>query len=132
MTFTEGVLRLVRIGARIDSREGQSAIADAGDPAVEDPVDDAQFAALVAADELSDATESPYLEPGYADLEAAVGLVEAGLATRIVLANFPTWPGLLWRAYQLAGETGVLILPTVVRPGGRVDIVIARQAPDDV
>ena len=60
-----------------------------------------------------------------------MGLVSAGLATRVVLAGFPSWPGLLWRAYQLAEDAGVLILPTVVRPGGRVDIVIARETRTD-
>ncbi len=66
-------------------------------------------------------------EPGLADLEAAVGLVSAGLATRVILSGFPSWPGLLWRAYQLAETTDVLILPTVVRPGGKVDIVVTRD-----
>jgi hypothetical protein len=67
-----------------------------------------------------------------ADLEAAVELVSAGLATRVVLSGFPSWPGLLWRAYQLAETTGVLILPTVVRPGGKVDIVVTRDNAADV
>jgi hypothetical protein len=71
-------------------------------------------------------------EPGLGDLEAAVALVAGGLATRVVLAGFQSWPGLLWRAYQLAETEGVLILPTlargsVVRPGGKVDIVITRD-----
>jgi hypothetical protein len=66
-------------------------------------------------------------EPGLADLEAAVSLVSAGLATRVILSGFPSWPGLLWRAYQLAETTDVLILPTVVRPGGKVDIVVTRD-----
>ena len=57
--------------------------------------------------------------PGLADLEAAVALVSAGLATRVVLTGFPSWPGLLWRAYQLADAATSLILPTVVRPGGQ-------------
>ncbi len=70
-------------------------------------------------------------EPGFADIEAAVELVSAGLARRIVLSNFPSWPGLLWRAYQLAEEANVLILPTVVRPGGRVDIVVTRESPNE-
>lgn len=70
---------------------------------------------------------SPF-EPGFADIEAAVALVETGLATRVVLTGFQSWPGLLWQAYQLAEASNVLILPTVVRPGGRVDIVIARDA----
>lgn len=66
-------------------------------------------------------------EPGLADLEAAVSLVSAGLATRVTLSGFPSWPGLLWRAYQLADTADVLILPTVVRPGGKVDIVVTRD-----
>jgi hypothetical protein len=57
--------------------------------------------------------------------------VGAGLATRVELASVPSWPGLLWRAYELANESGVVILPTVIRPGGRVDIVIARHTPVD-
>jgi hypothetical protein len=71
--------------------------------------------------------ESSEHEPGLGDLEAAVGLVSAGLATRVVLTGFPSWPGLLWHAYRLAESANVLILPTVVRPGGRVDIVITRD-----
>jgi hypothetical protein len=67
-------------------------------------------------------------EPGLGDLEAAVELVSAGLATRVVLTGFPSWPGLLWHAYRLAESANVVILPTVVRPGGRVDIVITRDA----
>ena len=70
-------------------------------------------------------------EPGIADLEAAVGLVSSGLADRVLLTGFPSWPGLLWRAYQLADSTDVLILPTVVRPGGRVDIEITRDTAAD-
>lgn len=65
--------------------------------------------------------------PGLADLEAAVGLVSAGLATRVVLAGFTSWPGLLWRAYRLAEAAEVLVLPTVVRSGGKVDIVVTRD-----
>jgi hypothetical protein len=76
---------------------------------------------------LGSAAAAETYEPGLADLEAAVGLVSAGLATRVVLSGFPSWPGLLWRAYQLADTSGLLIIPTVVRPGGRVDIVITRE-----
>jgi hypothetical protein len=75
-----------------------------------------------------DTPESAEHEPGLGDLEAAVGLVSAGLATRVVLAGFPSWPGLLWHAYRLAESADVLILPTVVCPGGRVDIVITRDS----
>jgi len=74
-----------------------------------------------------DAESEPEPERGLGDLEAAVGLVSAGLATRVVLTGFPSWPGLLWHAYRLAEAADVLILPTVVRPGGRVDIVITRE-----
>jgi hypothetical protein len=80
---------------------------------------------------VADAVEfppEPGPEPGLGDLEAAVGLVSAGLATRVVLTGFPSWPGLLWHAYRLAEAADVLILPTVVRPGGRVDIVITRES----
>jgi len=66
-------------------------------------------------------------EPGLVDLEAAVALVHDGIATRIVLTGFQSWPGLLWHAYELAATNNVLILPTVVRDGGRVDIVITRE-----
>jgi hypothetical protein len=70
----------------------------------------------------------PGPEPGLGDMEAAVALVSAGLATRVVLTGFLSWPGLLWHAYRLAEAADVLILPTVVRPGGRVDIVITRDS----
>lgn len=74
-----------------------------------------------------EAAESHEFEPGLQDLEAAVALVSDGLAKRVVLSGFQSWPGLLWRAYQLAESAHVVILPTVVRPGGRVDIVISRE-----
>ena len=72
--------------------------------------------------------ESAEHEPALGDLEAAVALISAGLATRVILTGFPSWPGLLWHAYRLAESADVLILPTVVRPGGRVDIVITRDS----
>ena len=138
MTFADSVLHLVRAGARIDPwsrpdaadssetqadlREESTTRAAVGAEAPPDRSD--MELAAAAAD--ADATLHEY-EPGLGDLEAAVGLVAAGLASRVILAGFPSWPGLLWRAYQLADTTGVLILPTVVRPGGRVDIVITRE-----
>jgi hypothetical protein len=141
VTFADSVLHLVRAGARIDSpRAGRVEPADAAEP----------IAGFVAA--APDTREAPPLadpdpdldrdldlalgsppapateyEPGLADLEAAVSLVSAGLARRVVLSGFPSWPGLLWRAYELAESADLLILPTVVRPGGRVDIVITRE-----
>jgi hypothetical protein len=146
VTFAESVLHLVRAGARIDSWSDSD---EADSPRVAEPVG-APTAALAGAvagldgTAVSSATleEAGRLEaelaaqadgalheyePGLADLEAAVGLVSAGLATRVILSGFPSWPGLLWRAYQLADTTDVLILPTVVRPGGKVDIVITRD-----
>ena len=54
-----------------------------------------------------------------------------GLAKHVTLVGFPSWPGLLWRAYQLADAADVLIIPTVARPGGRVDIVVTRDRPID-
>jgi len=133
VTFADSVLHLVRAGARIESPRAErvepagAAEPIAGFVAI---APDTREAPLLADLELAmgstPAPETEY-EPGLGDLEAAVGLVSAGLATRVVLSGFPSWPGLLWRAYQLADTTGLLIIPTVVRPGGRVDIVITRE-----
>lgn len=137
VTFAQGVLRLFRAGVRIDPGADAAAWpypADADtDPIADRPAD--SFAVrLIDEDEAAEsaAAEAPHLAPGFADIEAAVALVESGLATRIVLANFPSWPGLLWRAYELAEASHVQILPTVVRPGGRVDIAITRDPATDV
>ena len=141
MTFAESVLHLVRAGARIDRLS---------DPEGDDPSDvvaaetlrsDASQVASQATDDTGRlavelaAEAAPALheyEPGLSDLEAAVELVSAGLASRVILTGFPSWPGLLWRAYQLADTNAVVILPTVARsgaaqPGNRVDIVITRD-----
>ncbi len=132
MTFTEGVLRLVRANSLVDrtpdpdpSAGSDSVVATAG----ADQSAPAFAVELYAQEEVgtNSAAAWTYLEPGFPDIEAAVALVEAGLATRIVLTGFPSWPGLLWQAYQLAEAAGVQILPTVVRPGGKVDIVITRN-----
>ncbi len=150
MTFADGVLRLVRIGARIDSVDVESlglsadSLDQAASTATESPsagslasplaeLAEALGQAVWTEDEESAASvlEHARTQPGLDDLEAAVALVQAGLASRVVLAGFPSWPGLLWRAYRLAEAADVLILPTVVGPGGRVDIVIARGAPPD-
>ncbi|HEX7592075.1 MAG TPA: hypothetical protein VF375_08990 [Candidatus Limnocylindrales bacterium] len=134
MPFANSVLQLVRAGVRGQSRDSsdepvRADLAVAAEPAVEakeaEPVVTAEFQ---AAELDTDADLEPsYYEPGLGDLEAAVALVAGGLANRVVLTGFPSWPGLLWRAYQLAESAGVLILPTVVRPGGKVDIVITRE-----
>jgi hypothetical protein len=156
VTFADGVLRLVRAGARVDPEGRRAAARSSGYPdsdasgddysglprvvALESPIsmsaataqadapdDGASVGPLTEADTPGFAAEPSMLEPGFADIEAAVALVETGLASRVVLSGFPSWPGLLWQAYQLAESANVLILPTVVRPGGRVDIVIARD-----
>jgi hypothetical protein len=160
VTLADSVLHLVRAGARIDSRGGpggaDSAAALAAVPTPVPAEEAVELAATAAAEaapvpsataaraqlvELGLAVEATLAdeaggaleeyEPGLADVEAAVSLVSTGLATRVVLTGFPSWPGLLWRAYQLADATGVLILPTVVRPGGRVDIAITRDIAAD-
>jgi hypothetical protein len=132
VTFAEGVLRLVRAGARVDP-EGDRSPAEVGLAATAEPTDNAFAVEPSAVDDrdIEPPGELSPFEPGFADIEAAVALVETGLATRVVLTGFPSWPGLLWQAYQLAEASNVLILPTVVRPGGRVDIVIARDARPD-
>jgi hypothetical protein len=150
VTFADSVLHLVRAGARIDSAQGpgEAALPDA--PSLSDAVaveparpdvssvpartsDEAGFLATeLAAEAMAEGSQQlDEYQPGLGDLEAGVGLVSAGLATRVVLAGFPSWPGLLWRAYQLAESADVLIIPTVVRPGGKVDIVITREHATD-
>jgi hypothetical protein len=148
VTFADSVLHLVRAGARIDpwgrsnatdSPEALAVVA-AEAPAIETARSDASLARSEMLDEeelleMELAAEAAgtlhEYEPGLSDLEAAVALVSAGLASRVVLSGFPSWPGLLWRAYQLADTDDVLILPTVVRPGGKVDIVITREVTAD-
>ena len=133
MTFAEGVLRLVGAGARAGFAQPESA--DALEPAdiLGLGASEPSAVELFAVDDLpAEPTAGlPGPEPGFSDIEAAVALVESGLATRVVLTGFPSWPGLLWQAYQLAEVADVLILPTVVRPGGRVDIVVARETRTD-
>ena len=130
MTFADSVLHLVLAGARIDTPAGTDAV-DSQEAPAEVPADVLAGDIAQAAESAQAAETLDEYEPGLADLEAAVGLVSAGLATRVVLSGFPSWPGLLWRAYQLAETTGVLILPTVVRPGGKVDITITTDSAAD-
>jgi hypothetical protein len=125
MTFAEGVMRLVRIGARdevpeISATAAPARLLEAAVPSesLDPALDDAEAYELA---------EEDASRLGLADLEAAVELVAGGVATRVVLTGFPSWPGLLWRAYQLAENANVLIIPTVVRPGGKVDIEITRS-----
>ena len=124
MTFADSVMRLVRPGARTESASASDAIAPEDS---EDAIGEALVVAFPTTDLTADTPEEVLPDPGLLNLEAAVELVSAGLAVRIVLSGFPSWPGLLWRAYEMAETSGVRILPTVVRPGGRVDIVITRD-----
>jgi hypothetical protein len=133
VTFVDGVLRLMRAGARIEPHESSVVAPQPSGSGASPPPGLAASCELLEAPQATEiaADEPVEFEPGMGDLEAAVGLVAAGLASRVVLSGFPSWPGLLWRAYQLADSTGVLILPTVVRPGGKVDIVITRDSAAD-
>lgn len=117
-------MRLVRSGARTDSASAPDAIA----PEDSDDATGRADATRSQVDLTADTEQEVFsLEPGLLNLEAAVELVSAGVAVRIVLSGFQSWPGLLWRAYQLAETRDVRIIPTVVRPGGKVDIVITRD-----
>lgn len=139
MTFAEGVLRLVRPGRAIEPDREVSDTPGRTLSAAVDVAETAEIERGIAAERGMEAIDEsgadpsagsdPLREPGFADLEAAVALVDAGLASRVVVAGFPSWPGLLWRAYRLAEEANVLILPTVVHSGGRVDIVVTREKP---
>jgi len=126
MAFGHAVLRLVLGGSDTREIEADSSanLADAI-PASDLPGE------LLAPPPTGEAAEVERWAHGFADIEAAVELVASGISPRVVLSSFPTWPGLLWRAYELAKEADVLILPTVVRPGGRVDIVVTREKPNE-
>jgi hypothetical protein len=126
MTIAEGVLRLVRSG----SRTGRRARPDEPAPAREAEALACDLDSLLAG-EASETLVFSGLEPGFADIEAAVALVESGLAKRVVLHGFASWPGLLWRSYQLSEAADVTIVPCAVHPGGRVDIAITRNSPID-
>ncbi len=128
MTFAQGVLRLVRSGggaAAEDIALPPSEAAGRGNPAAP---------ALASVPVAAPATPAPLEFPveaftgqGLGDIEAAVRLVEMGMAGRVVLAGIEPWPGLLWQAYQLAESADVLIIPQVARPGGRIDVVVTRD-----
>jgi hypothetical protein len=142
VTFADSVIQVVRSRARIDSASRSDAIAAPEDSAADKSelgADRALAAALPVPAEVGDearslealaaetAQDMRRFEPGLPDLEAAVGLVSTGLANRVVLSGFPSWSSLLARAYELADCSGVQVLPTVVGPGGKVDIVITRN-----
>jgi hypothetical protein len=130
MTLARGVLRLVRLDAWGGRAERLPQLQEPPPPvpAVEVPALDLD--SLLAA-RAPGTIVFRGTEPGFADLEAAVALVESGLARRVVLHGFESWPGLLWQAYHLAEDADVLILPTAVHPGGRVDIAVTGNRPLD-
>lgn len=63
---------------------------------------------------------------GMGELRAAAALVSEGHAVRVTLANFAVWPGLLTEIERLSREFDLSILPAMVRPGGRVDLIVSR------
>ena len=67
---------------------------------------------------------------GLGELRAAAVMVAEGQATRVILAGFPTWPGLLTEIERLSRELDLSILPTIVRGGGRVDLVVSTAGGD--
>jgi hypothetical protein len=71
--------------------------------------------------------------PGLCDLETAVLMVASGLAFRVTLCGFPPWRGAVQAALRLAEESGIHVLPTVVPPDDRVDIVVVGDTdrPDE-
>jgi hypothetical protein len=68
---------------------------------------------------------------GLSELRAAAVMVAEGQATQVILAGFPTWPGLLTEIECLSRELDLSILPTIVRGGGRVDLVVSPAGGDD-
>ena len=89
-----------------------------------------------------DSTDQPSSAPAeltaaqasnFGDLEAAAALVSDGLAGRVLLTNVASWPGLLWRAYELARDYGVQILALRTSADGRVDLEVSLEGgPSDV
>ena len=67
---------------------------------------------------------------GLSELRAAAFMVAEGEATRVVLTAFPAWPGLLTEIERLSREFDLSILPTIVRGGGRIDIVVSPPEGD--
>jgi hypothetical protein len=68
---------------------------------------------------------------GTIELRTAAIMVAQGDAKRVVLSGFGTWPGLLAEIERLSREHDVSILPTIARPGGRVDLVVSRPPSAD-
>ncbi len=62
---------------------------------------------------------------GMGELRAASLLVAEGHATRVVLTAFEVWPGLMTEIERLSAEYDLSIVPTIVRPGGRIDIEVS-------
>jgi hypothetical protein len=61
------------------------------------------------------------------ELEAAIAMLDAGLATRVMLCGFP--PEQAREAIQEAGDYEDLIVDAAVRPGGDALDLIVRLAP---
>jgi hypothetical protein len=83
-------------------------------------------------DDVIDAVRQEMLERspiiGMAELRAAALMVAEGNASRVTLTGFAAWPGLLTEVDRLSREHDVSIMPTIARAGGRIDLVVFRQA----
>jgi hypothetical protein len=62
---------------------------------------------------------------GLSELRAAAMMVAEGEARRVTLIGFASWPGLLTEIERLSREFDLTIIPAVVRPGGRVDLIVS-------
>jgi len=138
MAISRGVLRFVRLGA-LSARDGSRTAPAAAMPSAAASIagaPSAEEAPPFDLDALLDARSPKTIvfagtEPGFGDIEAAVELVRSGMASRVVLHAFESWPGLLWQSYQLAEAADVVIVPIAVHSGGRVDISVTRNRPID-
>ena len=65
--------------------------------------------------------------PGLPELRAAAAMVSEGLARRVVLSGFESWPGLLTEMERLAERYRLCIVPQIGGPGGRVDLVVTPE-----
>ncbi len=70
----------------------------------------------------------PVHELDVVELRAAADLVTSGAASRVMLANVRSRPGLLWEADEIAREQGVEILVVETRQNGTIDLSV-RPAP---
>jgi hypothetical protein len=115
MTLTESAPLALRSPAGPDEAAlAAASLPDAGDGLIRAALEEEPAAGVI---------EAP-AHPGLCDLETAVLMVASGLAVRVTLCGFPPWRGAVEEALRLAEESGIHVLPTVVPPDDRVDIVV--------